>query len=167
MWLEWIGEHWFDLLQSVGIIGSLLYTGLSLRIDARVRRVNNRFAITEQHRGIWTQFYRRPELARVVKTKIDLTSAPVTEDEELFVTLVILHLNSVYYAMKDGVFLKPEGIQKDVASLFSLPIPRDVWERSKPLQDREFVRFVEECLRGGAAPSSRRASWFFGWKRRA
>lgn len=141
----WLGDNWFVFLQSAGIIGSLLFTGISLRVDTKVRRVNNRFVITEQHRTIWTQFYRRPELARIVDTTANITETAVTEDEELFVTLVILHLTSAYYAMKDGMFPKPEGLRKDIAAFFALPIPRAVWEKAKSLQDREFVKFVEEC----------------------
>lgn len=153
----WLGDNWFVLLQGAGIIGSLLYTGISLRIDTKVRRVNNQFVIAEQHRAIWTQFYRWPELARILNAASDVTHSPITDDEDLFVTLVILHLNSVYYAMKDGMFLKPEGLRKDVASFFSLPIPRAIWERMKSLQDREFVKFVDACLsdqtRDAASPS--------------
>lgn len=33
----------------------------------------------------------------------------------------------------------------DVAWFFSLPIPKAVWEKLKPLQDEEFVAYVEEC----------------------
>jgi hypothetical protein len=45
---NWLRDHWFVLLQSAGIIGGLLFTGISLRIDARVRRVGNLLAITAQ-----------------------------------------------------------------------------------------------------------------------
>jgi hypothetical protein len=50
---------------------------------------------------------------------------------------------SVYHAIRDGTLIKPEGLRKDIQSFFALPIPRAVWERVKPLQDREFVKFVE------------------------
>lgn len=62
--VPWLSLHWFTLLQSIGIVGGLLFTGVSLRIDTKVRRVSTLITITQQHRDIWTQLYRRPEMAR-------------------------------------------------------------------------------------------------------
>jgi hypothetical protein len=39
--------------------------------------------------------------------------------------------------------LAPEELRADISSFFALPIPRVVWERSKPFQNREFISFVE------------------------
>ena len=142
---DFIGHSWFIFLQSVGIIASLLFTGLSLRIDAKVRRASNLLIITEQHRGIWSQLYRRPELSRVLDDKADLKQMPVTEVEELFVTLLILHLSSVYHVMSDHLVIKPEGLREDISSFFVLPIPQNVWEKVKMFQDRDFVEFVDKC----------------------
>jgi len=41
--------------------------------------------------------------------------------------------------------LKPEGIRRDVWELFSLPIPKAVWEKAKDLHDADLVAFVEQC----------------------
>ena len=46
--------------------------------------------------------------------------------------------------------MTPEGLRQDVKSLFSLRIPNAVWEKMKTFQDREFVRFVDECLSHGS-----------------
>jgi hypothetical protein len=70
----------------------------------------------------------------------------VTEAERVFVGMVIHHLNSVYYAMHDQLITKMEGVRRDVAQFFSLPIQRHVWEKIKVLQNNEFVEFVESCL---------------------
>jgi hypothetical protein len=61
------------------------------------------------------------------------------------VNFVILHLSSVYYAMKDGIVIKLEGLRRDVCSFFALPLARKVWEKSKILQNDDFVEFVESC----------------------
>ncbi len=142
----WSEAHWFTLLQSAGIIGSLIFTAISLRIDAKVRRIGNLINLTEQHRGIWTQTYRRPELVRVLDSKVDLRSKPVTEAEELFVNLLILHLSSVFRAMQEGMFVSPEGLRLDIRRFFSRPIPRAVWEKMKSVHNRDLVRFVESCF---------------------
>lgn len=144
---SWLSLHWFTLLQSIGIVGGLLFTGISLRIDTKVRRVGTLMTITQQHRELWTQLYRRPELSRILDAAADVERCPVSAEEELLVNLLVLHLNSAYRAMKQGMFVRPEGLQTDIAWFFSLPIPRAVWERLKSLQDEDFVRFTEACLR--------------------
>jgi hypothetical protein len=141
----WVALNWFDLLQSLGIIGGLLFTAWSLRSETKTRRVNNLLAITEGHREVWTEFYRRPELKRVLADRADLVRDEITREEEIFVNLVILHLNCVFYARKTGLVFKLEGLRRDVRWFFSLPIPRMIWEKTKVLQNDDFVTFVESC----------------------
>src|ERR1044072_173514 len=99
--LDWLQGNWFTLLQSAGIIGSLLFTGVSLRMDAKVRRVGNLLRMTEGHRNIWSELYVRPELARVTNGSVDLAKEPVTNLEELFVSFLILHLSGSYRALQE------------------------------------------------------------------
>lgn len=104
--------------------------------------------MTEQHREIWTQLITEPSLSRVLSDAADVQRKPVSREERWFVSLLILHLGTAHRAMKDGMFLKPEGLRKDIKWMFSLPVTRAVWEKMRPFQDNEFVRFIEECLRG-------------------
>jgi hypothetical protein len=147
--LPWINDNWFILLQSFGIIAGLLFTAAALRLDEKTRRIGNLMAITKSHREIWSQLYERPELARVIDADADLDKGVITREEELFIWFLILHLNSVYQALKNGVLLNLEGMNRDVGWFFSLPLPRAIWERAKLLQDADFVRFVESCRRKG------------------
>jgi hypothetical protein len=142
----WITENWFNLLSAVGIVGSLLFTAVSLRSSTKSRRISNLLTITSHHREIWSQLYHRPELARVKDATVDLTRNPITQEENLFVKFLILHLSSTYHAMKNGIFLKPSALSKDIKSFFRLPIPKGVWNNVKSFQDNDFVRFVEDCL---------------------
>jgi hypothetical protein len=146
---NWITGHWLDLVQSIGIVGGLLFSAYTTRKDERARRISNSIAINEQYRDIWKEMYDRPELSRVLSKDANVEQMPVSRQEELFVTTLILHLSTVYRAIKHGEFVKLEGLQKDVEAFFSLPIPQAVWRKIKPLQDRNFVRFIEEIL---AAP---------------
>jgi hypothetical protein len=59
--------------------------------------------------------------------------------------MIILHISSVYYAMKDELVIKLEGLRRDIAQFLSLPIPKTVWEKMKALQNDALVRFIEEC----------------------
>ena len=144
----WITQHWLDLLQSLGIVSSFAFAAISLRSDMKVQRVSNLLTITKHHRDIWTRPYDQPELARVLDPDADLKTNPISAAEELFVSFVVLHLSSAQEAIKQGMFAAPDGLRKDVQRFFSRPIPRLVWERTKAVQDRDLVRFVEECLAG-------------------
>ena len=141
--IQWLEQNWFSSIQITGILGGLLFAAVNFRTDAQARRVSNLIAITQHQREIWTHLYTRPELARVLAKAVNLKSAPVTDAEELFVNFLILHLNTAYHAMQTGMFMKPEGLQRDIQMFFSLPIPQAVWETTKPFQDEDFVRFVE------------------------
>src|ERR1041384_5689437 len=144
--IQWLGQNWFVLLQNTGMVGSLLFTARSLRSETRSRRISNRLTITQQHRETWTQLYKKRELERVLSADVDLNRKPVTLDEELFVTLLILHLNASYYAFREGVLGRPEQLQSDIRQFFSLPIPAIIWGRLKPMQNEAFVRFVASSL---------------------
>ena len=143
----WIAAHWFELVETVGIIGGLLFTAYTTQKDERERRIGNLIAVNEQHRQIWKEMYDRPQLSRILKKDVNLKKESITEEEELFVNMLILHLGTVYRAMKEGMFVKLEGVQKDVQEFFALPIPKAVWERAKSFQDKDFVEFIGKCFR--------------------
>lgn len=143
---RWIADNWFELLNSVGIVGGLLFTAFSLRSETKTRRIANLLVITQNHREIWKELLRNPRLARVMNPLADAVREPVTVEEELFVNFLVQHLNSAYHAMRDDVFVKPDGLRRDVYRFFSLPIPHAVWEKVKVLQDSTFDAFVESCL---------------------
>ena len=142
---EWILQNWFNLFSTAGIIAGLWFTAFSLRADAKTRRVANLLTITANHREVWQVFLDDQGLARVRDATVDTLKHPVTEAERVFVTLVILHMSSVFYAMSDQLVIKVEGLRRDIAQFLSLPIPRDVWAKIKVLQNDDFVAFVESC----------------------
>ena len=141
---EWLGENWFNLFGSAGIAG-LWVAAITLRDEAKERRNGNLLAITAGHRKIWQEYLNNPKLARIRDATADTISRPVTEAEKVFVTFVILHAGSVYYTMRDKQVVKMEGLRRDLAEFLSLPIPREIWEKIKVLQNDDFVAFVESC----------------------
>ena len=142
---EWILQNWFNLFSAIGIIAGLWFRAFSLRSETKTRRVANLLTITANHREIWKEFLNNPKLARVRDAAADTAKQPVTDAERVFVNLVIQHINSVYYAMSDQLVVKYEGLRRDIAQFFSLPIPQAVWERMKVFQNDALVRFIEEC----------------------
>ncbi len=143
---DWIAGHWLDLLQTIGIVGGLFFTAYAVRKDERARKISNLIAAKQQYREIWEALYENPKLFRVLKTDVDLENQPVADDEWLFVKFIILNLDTIYRAMNMGMFVKLEGLQKDVREFFSAPIPIVVWGKLKPLQDQDFAAFVEKCF---------------------
>ena len=86
-------------------------------------------------------------MARILDPDVALTKHPVTVEEDVFVTMVILHLSSVTYAMREELVIKLDGLRRDAYWFFSLPIAQAVWERKKLVQNDDFVAFVEQCRR--------------------
>jgi len=151
---ELIGHSWLSFVMSGAVAGGLLIMGVAVLLDARARRVGNLIQLTQQHRDLWERLYTQPELARILDPAADPARTPVTAEEELFVIFLILHLSSTYYAMRAGLFQKLRKLRKDIERLFSLPIPRAVWEKVKDLQDEPFVRFVEKSFAGSNSPAN-------------
>ncbi|HTB64170.1 MAG TPA: hypothetical protein VK737_11360 [Opitutales bacterium] len=141
--LSWLAIHWFDLLQTVGIVGGLFFAGLSLHKDTDAQRVANLLNLTGQHRDIWKMLFEEPKLSRVLEPKIDLAKNPMTGDESRFVGFLILHLNASFKAIKAGVLMKAEGLASDIQQFFDLPIPQSVWQKLRKFYDADFVAFVE------------------------
>ncbi|MCX6927483.1 MAG: DUF6082 family protein [Verrucomicrobia bacterium] len=144
--LPWITEHWFELLQTAGIIGGLLFTAITVRKEERARKITNSIAINEQHRQIWTEVYAYPELSRVMMPDRDLEHEPVSDRETLFVNTLIVHLSTAYRAMKYDEFVRLEGLSKDVKMFFSLAVPRATWQNVRAFHDNDFVDFIEALL---------------------
>lgn len=142
---DWFSTNTFNLISALGVIASLCFTAVSLRSETKTRRIANLLSVTANHRELWKTFLSDKELARVRDASVNLATHPVTAPEQIFVNMVIQHLNTVFYAMNDALVVKVDGMRRDVAQFFSLPIPSSVWEKLKPLQNDKFVAFVESC----------------------
>ena len=93
---DWLQVNVAGLLNTVGIVGGLLFTAFSFRDARRERELSNLIALTAAHREIWSQLRGELELARVIDDSADLVHAPATKEEEVFITSLILHLYCVY-----------------------------------------------------------------------
>lgn len=144
---DWLSQNWFNLFGSAGIAGLWLAV-VELRAEVKARRNANLLTITANHREVWREYLRNPKLARVRDADADIAREPVTDIEEVYVTLVIIHMSSAYHAMNDKLIVELQGLRRDIREFMSLPIPRTVWEKMKHLQNDDFVSFVESCRAG-------------------
>lgn len=135
-------------METIGVLGGLFFAAISLRSETKTRKIANLLAITANHREIWKIFLTDKTMARVFDRAPDTVKQPVTETERTFVTLVINHISSVYYAMDHQLVVNLNGLRRDVAQFLSFPIPREVWEQFKTVQNDDFVVFVESCRNG-------------------
>lgn len=144
----WFAAHWFDFLQSAGIIGALVFNLAGFREQATARRVSNLITLTQQHREIWREYLRRPDLHRVRERAVDLVGFPMTPEEITFVKFIIVHLVTAYKASCLDQTEELGRIADDAREFFSLPIPAAVWETFKGVHAEDFVRFVEDARSG-------------------
>ena len=146
-WMAWMMVYGFQAVESVALVASLCFAALAFRADFQSRQVENLIRITESHRALWLHFSGHPELARVLKSGLDLQIAPVTGDEQRFVILLIAHIFTAFRTTQSRLYATPEGQDQDIGELFSLPIPQAVWQSTKYIQDRNFVDYVEHCVK--------------------
>ena len=144
-----IFDHSFAVLQGIGIVAGLGFTAAAFRRDERSRRITNLLALTAEHRDIWSEVYQRDELARVLEPQADLSRAPVTNQEALFVTFLLLHLSATYRAMQMGMFTTRQALAKDIQWFLGLPVPGVVWRQSRSFLEADFVAFVDRCQKSG------------------
>lgn len=143
----WIVSHWFDFLQSAGIVSGFFFTAAALRQQTKASRVSTLITLTQNHREIWLEYLRRPDLARVLHESVDLEVTPVNREEETFVKFVIVHLVTAYQARRLKEVAEFGDPRADVGTFFNLPLPEAVWEKIKSVHDQEFVTFVEDARR--------------------
>jgi hypothetical protein len=145
----WISENWFALLQSAGIICGLLFTAAAFRRETRARRTSDLLSLAQQHRDLWSELHRRPDLGRVLSKEADLVGAPMTTAEEEFLNLVCVHFYTGWLLAKTGSLslLSLDALATDVHAFFSLPLPKCFWRTARSSRDPKFVGFVDKNLK--------------------
>lgn len=142
---SWFPHNFADLLGYLGIIAGLIFNGFSIRSETKERRISNMLTMVQNHREIWSDYYKQPGLLRILNEAADVLVTPVTKAEEAFVTTVIQHIYGVFQSVKAGLTVKPEKMCCDICNLLSMPVVNAVWKKVKRFQDGDFVIFVESC----------------------
>lgn len=145
--LAWLEANWFSVVQSTGIVGSILLTALMLRRDRRGRKISDLLTLSQHHRDLWSEMHRRPELARIVRPEVDLVGHPITTAEEEFLMLAIMHFDTGWRLAREGSLLTLANMAIDAGSFFTLPLPAHVWAHIRHQRDPKFVKFVEDAVR--------------------
>jgi hypothetical protein len=144
--VHWFVANWFILMQTLGVFGGLVFTGISLRQTMRAERVKFHFDLSENHANIWREIFDNPNLTRLLAPGVDLDLDPITRHEEVFVRLLIQHLGCSLEAWSEGLIEKPVGVETDINEFFSLPIPKLAWKSFRKFQSPRLVNLVESSM---------------------
>jgi hypothetical protein len=143
---SWSDGNWFNLIQTAGIVGSLLFGAATAQREAKTREIENHLTIAEQHRNLWNEARQRKDLDRIFQTDADVIKIPITVAESEFLNLVVGHFQAGWILSENGAAITLNEMRADVRDFFTLPLPRAVWERTKGMRNRRFVKFVERAL---------------------
>jgi hypothetical protein len=144
---SWSIERWKEIAEIGGSLCAILFTGVALHIDARVRRAQTLIEITKQHRDLWSYFDDHPELFGLFDVDRNLRTKPLTRRELRFANFLFLHLRASYGAKRAGIHVLPEHVEDDWKEIFANPAMSASWSQMKHLHDRRFVELVEKFRR--------------------
>lgn len=137
-WFEFI----FQLIQSLGIIITLVITIVNLLKNNKYLKSSNSLMITQNHGEIWINILNNDDLKRVFDKNADIVSTPVTEKEHYFTNMIFLHMSSCLKMCNSKSCFQIEGMKNDIKDILSYPIPNFVWTSVYKYHDKEFVDFV-------------------------
>jgi hypothetical protein len=147
MEVGWWWSHWHEVLETVGIVGGLLFTGVTLRHDLQARKIAEYLTQSTEHRRLWSHLHRRPGLGRVLERDRDLNQEPLRPGERRFLELVVTHFHTGWLIAQSGHSLVPMAVlATDAGYFFALPAPAAVWSEVQMMHQPEFVAFVEHAV---------------------
>ena len=137
--------NWFNLVQSAGIIASLLFAATTIRRDSKSHRMTALLALDEQHRDLWSELHRRPELGRILAMEVDLVGHPVSLAESEFLNTVFVHYCTGWRLATEHKILAEDDLKRDMRDFLSRPVPLQVWMETTHTRERRFVAFAESA----------------------
>lgn len=152
---KWFEDNWFNLLQSLGIVGSLVFTAIAMRRETKSRHLETLLSLGEHHRELWSELHRRPDLSRVLADEVDLVGQPVTTAEEEFLNTAFVHFCTGWRLATEHGVLAEDDLRRDIGQFLSHPIPRQVWKTTRQIREESFVRFGDKAMKRYRPPRRR------------
>jgi hypothetical protein len=143
---SWSGSAWFNAIQTIGIVGSLLVAAAAERRASRAREIGNLLTLAQHHRELWEAVYPKTELARVFRSDADVLGQAATPAEEVFLNEAIIQFQTSWCIATRGGLITERDLATDAGGFFSLPLPRAVWEKTKEFRNPRFVKFVTRAI---------------------
>lgn len=142
----WCEGNWFNLVQTAGVVGSLLLAAAAASREAKAREIGNILTLSAHHRSLWSFVAEKPDLQRILNPNTDALIKPATVSEELALNEIFTHFLTGWRVASAGGITSLRELSADVADFFSLPLPRAIWEKTKSSRNRRFVVFVDKAL---------------------
>ena len=133
-------------LQPIGIISSLLFSGIALRNDTKARRVENHIKIVDGYRQIWSAILSDAKLERILWDDLDLSANPISAAEDRLARFIFQNILLACEARSVGQLGDIGNLEKDVAEFISHPIPKSVWKEIARFQPEAFRKFIEGLM---------------------
>lgn len=138
-------QDWFTLLQSLGIMVSLLIASFTLWRDVKSRKISNYIDLIQYHRDVWKMTMERPSLNRLFARQKELMKTALTEEEQQFLTFLFLHITCSFELQKSNHIINVEMLEYDVGELLKYPLIRKFWEENKRFYNSDFIDFVDRA----------------------
>lgn len=102
---EWFATNWFEFLQTIGIIATLFFTGITYVKNIKVTKATAILNITHAHRELFGNIYNSAKHRRVFERDIKITFEEITAEEYRFASMLIMHFQESYLCEISGVAL--------------------------------------------------------------
>ena len=133
---SWTGQNWFNLVQTLGIMGSLLMTAEAARQNAKTREIENLLTISDQHRELWSGVRHRSALERIFQESAKVLNAPITVEEDEFLNLATAHFLTSWRIARVGSMITLGELAADVHEFLIAPSPARFGKRPKQTEIR-------------------------------
>jgi hypothetical protein len=144
---SWTENNWFNLVQTLGIMGSLWMASVAANRDAKARETENLLTLNGQHHQLWSGVLQKTELQRIFRADANPIAMPATVVEREFLNLVFVHFQTGWLVAKSGALISLAELSADMKEFFSLPLPRAAWEKTKQFRNPRFVQFIEKAFK--------------------
>lgn len=143
--MAWFRESWFDLVQSLALLLTLIFTGMAVRQNSRALHATNIVAMTDLRRETWQLFMDRPELHRILADRPNPPEPSRIDHRFIVSVLDLVHATlELDRVGRKGTFAR--NLDRDVAELLHKPIPEAIWTRIREFYPEEFERFIAQAL---------------------
>ena len=141
---------WFTAVQTIGIIGSLVFAAYTVRRGIAASQLQNYIQLTQYHREVWRMTLELDDLERVRSKDIPDTEFNLTQKEKQFLTFVFLHITCSYEMSKRNEMISIDKLKQDISEFIGYPLVLKFWEQNKKYYNDDFSMFITECrvLRG-------------------
>jgi hypothetical protein len=156
MFWGWLSAHWISILETLSVV----FAAVEIRASTKSRRLSNLFILTESHREIWSLPLQIPSLGRVLMKTRNMSSEPLTFEQEEFLNLVFLHLKASYEALNEGLPLDETALVRDVRDFFKLPSTIEMWRRAESFFEPGFRDFIKQSVSNDGSACTQRESEF-------